>query len=83
MPAQQYSLFSFFSATTLDDLKVWYTYPQMATYGQLGFRSHHPGGANFVFGDGSVRFLKESINPATYRAIGTKARREVVSADSY
>jgi len=45
--------------------------------------SRHPGGANFLFADGSVHFLKETISPTTWRALGTKAGGEVVSADSY
>jgi len=48
-----------------------------------GFRSLHPGGANFAMGDGSVRFVKQSINPLTYQALGTIARGEVISSDAY
>ena len=39
--------------------------------------SNHPGGANFLFADGSVRFLKSSITMMTYWALGTKANGEV------
>ena len=45
--------------------------------------SNHPGGANFLFADGSVHFLKSSINIKTYWALGTKANGEVISSDSY
>jgi prepilin-type N-terminal cleavage/methylation domain-containing protein/prepilin-type processing-associated H-X9-DG protein len=45
--------------------------------------SMHPGGANFVFADGSVHFLKSSINMNTYWALGTRNDGEVISADSY
>jgi prepilin-type N-terminal cleavage/methylation domain-containing protein/prepilin-type processing-associated H-X9-DG protein len=48
-----------------------------------GTSSNHPGGCNFLFGDGSVRFLKSSISIQTYWALGTKANGEVVSSDSY
>ena len=51
--------------------------------GQFGFRSRHVGGANFALGDGSVKFIKESINLQTYRALGTKAGGELISGDSY
>jgi prepilin-type N-terminal cleavage/methylation domain-containing protein/prepilin-type processing-associated H-X9-DG protein len=45
--------------------------------------SRHPGGANFTFADGSVHFLKSSINPVPWRALATRAYGEVISADSY
>jgi len=38
---------------------------------------------NVLFGDGSVRFIKSTINGATWRALGTVAGTEVVSSDSY
>jgi prepilin-type N-terminal cleavage/methylation domain-containing protein/prepilin-type processing-associated H-X9-DG protein len=51
--------------------------------GQFGFRSPHPGGVNFLFGDASVRFLKDSIGLPTYRALATRAMGEVISSDAY
>jgi len=48
-----------------------------------GFVSRHPGGGNFLFADGSVRFLKKSINMVTYNALGSVAGGEVISADAY
>jgi prepilin-type N-terminal cleavage/methylation domain-containing protein/prepilin-type processing-associated H-X9-DG protein len=48
-----------------------------------GARSRHAGGINALFGDGSVRFLKNSVNAATWIAINTISNGEVVSSDSY
>jgi prepilin-type processing-associated H-X9-DG protein len=45
--------------------------------------SRHPGGVNFLFADGSVHFLKNSIHPTPWRALATRAGGEVISADSY
>jgi prepilin-type N-terminal cleavage/methylation domain-containing protein/prepilin-type processing-associated H-X9-DG protein len=45
--------------------------------------SFHPGGANVLMGDGSVRFLKDSVSPVTLRALVTCAGGEVISSDSY
>ena len=43
--------------------------------------SSHPGGVNVLFLDGSVRFLKSSINYQTWHAIGTKDGGEVIGTD--
>jgi prepilin-type processing-associated H-X9-DG protein len=48
-----------------------------------GFVSFHPGGANFLFADGSVKFLKQNINIDVYNALGSVAGGEAVSADAY
>ena len=45
--------------------------------------SNHPGGVNILMGDGSVKFVKNSINQATWWALGTRASGEVISSDSY
>jgi prepilin-type N-terminal cleavage/methylation domain-containing protein/prepilin-type processing-associated H-X9-DG protein len=46
------------------------------------FRSDHTGGANFLFGDGAVRFLANGrLDVTAYRALGTRNGGEVVSAD--
>jgi len=46
-------------------------------------RSRHPGGVNALFGDGSVKFAKNTVNVFVWRALGSVAGGEVVSADSY
>lgn len=37
-----------------------------------GFKSRHPGGANFLFGDGSVHFLSEDIDHNVYQYLGCR-----------
>jgi prepilin-type N-terminal cleavage/methylation domain-containing protein/prepilin-type processing-associated H-X9-DG protein len=46
-------------------------------------RSRHPGGLNALMCDGSVRFLKNSINIVPYQALTTTRGGEVLSSDSY
>ncbi len=46
-------------------------------------RSWHSGGVNALFGDGSVHFVKSSINVYTWRGLSTCNGGEVISANSY
>jgi prepilin-type N-terminal cleavage/methylation domain-containing protein/prepilin-type processing-associated H-X9-DG protein len=45
--------------------------------GHLAARSYHPGGVNFVLGDGSVRFAANTIDEQTWRAIGSKGDGDI------
>src|SRR5271157_363072 len=45
--------------------------------------SFHSGGANCLFGDGSVHFIRDNINVVTLRALVTLNGGEVLSGDSY
>lgn len=66
------------------DLKAWLAnIPLYKEFGQWGFRSQHPGGLHFGFGDGSVKWIKDSINTTVYQSIGTRNGKEIVSADAY
>jgi prepilin-type N-terminal cleavage/methylation domain-containing protein/prepilin-type processing-associated H-X9-DG protein len=45
--------------------------------------SFHPGGVNCLFGDGSVRFIKDSINVVTLRGLVSLSGGEVISSDQF
>jgi prepilin-type N-terminal cleavage/methylation domain-containing protein/prepilin-type processing-associated H-X9-DG protein len=45
--------------------------------------SNHSGGVNTGFGDGSVKFIKSSVNLQTWWALGSRNQGELTSADSY
>ncbi|MFM7317305.1 MAG: DUF1559 domain-containing protein [bacterium] len=45
--------------------------------------SRHPGGVNMTMGDGSVRFIKNTINVYTWWSLQTISAGEVISADAY
>jgi prepilin-type N-terminal cleavage/methylation domain-containing protein/prepilin-type processing-associated H-X9-DG protein len=49
--------------------------------GKYAFRSANVGGVNFVFCDGSVKFVRQSIAMTTYKAFGSRAGGEVVTHD--
>jgi prepilin-type N-terminal cleavage/methylation domain-containing protein/prepilin-type processing-associated H-X9-DG protein len=58
-------------------------YGTWAGEGAFTASSRHPGGVNVLLADGSTRFIKSSISPQTWWALGTRAGGEVISADSY
>ncbi len=45
---------------------------------QHGFRSQHPDGVNFAWGDARVSFVNEAIDRDIYRGVSTRAMNEVV-----
>jgi prepilin-type N-terminal cleavage/methylation domain-containing protein/prepilin-type processing-associated H-X9-DG protein len=58
-------------------------YPGDGPNAAAASRSWHSGGVNVLFADGSVKFIKNSINQQTWWALGTKAGGEVISSDAY
>jgi prepilin-type processing-associated H-X9-DG protein len=53
------------------------------TFAAVTAVSQHPGGVNVAFGDGSVKFIKNSIGLQTWWALGSRNGNEVISSDSY
>jgi len=49
----------------------------------IGASSSHPGGVNVLFMDGSVRFVKNSVNYQVWIALASTGQGETVSADSF
>jgi prepilin-type processing-associated H-X9-DG protein len=54
-------------------------YPLGGLNSVSNFRGDHPGGCNFLMGDGSVTFINESIDMVVYQGRSTIAGEEVVS----
>ena len=52
-------------------------------FSNAGARSLHPGGVNTLFGDGSVHFVKNTVNAFTWVGLGTISGGEVISSDSF
>jgi prepilin-type processing-associated H-X9-DG protein len=46
-----------------------------------GYKSLHPGGAQFGMGDGSVRFIPLTIDYRIYNGLGTRSGGEAVQLD--
>jgi prepilin-type N-terminal cleavage/methylation domain-containing protein/prepilin-type processing-associated H-X9-DG protein len=63
--------------------EFWSTNADWDAGGLIGLTSFHPGGANILMADGSVRFLKSSVNWQTLWGLGSRAQGEVISSDSY
>jgi prepilin-type N-terminal cleavage/methylation domain-containing protein/prepilin-type processing-associated H-X9-DG protein len=59
----------------------WLSY--VGVRGSVPANSNHPGGVNVCFTDGSVKFIKDSINVQTWWALGSRRLGEVISADAY
>jgi hypothetical protein len=63
------------SPLALDGSAEWGAY-------EVSFGSRHSGGAQFCSGDGSVRFVPETIDPVVYSALGTRGKSEVVNVEN-
>jgi len=80
-------LFSYSHTTTVNRKSCWYAdvpgRPYSGIASVVSSASRHPGGANVGFADGSVRFIKSSVNALTWAALGTRNGGEVLSSDAY
>jgi prepilin-type N-terminal cleavage/methylation domain-containing protein/prepilin-type processing-associated H-X9-DG protein len=61
----------------------WVDVPNHRGAGPDDFWSLHSGGCNFLFCDGSVRFIKETVDPRIFSFLSTRAGGEAVSADQF
>ncbi len=57
--------------------------PNSKLYHDDEMLAQHPGGANVLLGDGSVRFIKESIDPRVWSGLSSCRGGEVIAADAY
>jgi prepilin-type processing-associated H-X9-DG protein len=57
--------------------------PWVGAANVISASSHHPGGVNTAFADGSVKFIKSTVSYSTWKALGTINGGEVVSSDSF
>ena len=59
----------------------WLTY--VGPFGSAPATSNHPNGVNLAMADGSVRFVKDTINLPVWWGLGTRNGREIIDSDSY
>jgi prepilin-type N-terminal cleavage/methylation domain-containing protein/prepilin-type processing-associated H-X9-DG protein len=48
-----------------------------------GFSGAHPGGSQYAFGDGSVQFLSNTIDPPTYQRLGNRHDGRLLDPGKY
>jgi prepilin-type N-terminal cleavage/methylation domain-containing protein len=79
------NLFAPCASTTAEATQKGYSYPQCPDKWQantaFGFRSRHPQVCQFVFGDGSVHVISQSVNNTTYQRLG--GRRDGLPLGEY
>ena len=59
----------------------WLSY--VGPFGSATATSNHSGGVNLALADGSVRFVKDSVNQTVWWGLGTRNGREVLSSDAF
>jgi prepilin-type processing-associated H-X9-DG protein len=70
------------TADPSDGNKPWAGY-YVTAMGSAPPSSFHPGGVNVAFADGSVHFIKNSVAPNSWWALGSRNNGEVVGSDQY
>jgi prepilin-type N-terminal cleavage/methylation domain-containing protein/prepilin-type processing-associated H-X9-DG protein len=57
------------------------TYLPNSLQSVTGYSSFHPGLVQFLFGDGSVRPIRDAVSPSTWKSLGTRAGGEIIGDD--
>jgi type II secretory pathway pseudopilin PulG len=70
-------------ATWVGADEPWVNVPNQKGSKADDYWSLHPVGCNFLLGDGSVRLIKETVNPMVFSALASRAGGEVVGSDQF